>query len=172
MTIRVAEVERLNACRVRIPIGQPLWAGRDMLYMILPKDAVGSVHIAHDDGHVLEGEIIAARIGWNRYACGTNELNQFDALVTQFEFHRANPRVRNSVKLIDRAARALGITLLLKRQDSRIKLHRAIDVCDSHHDRTDLEHREGVLCGRLRGEQDWPQRNQERCCPDSPRYPT
>jgi hypothetical protein len=36
-----------------------LWRGRDMLDPMPPKNFVGSIHVVHDDGNVLEPVIVA-----------------------------------------------------------------------------------------------------------------
>ena len=65
---------------------------RDVLHVVLSQDAVGSVHVADDDGDVLERQVVTARVGGNRRTGCTDELQQFDAFVSQLEVNHAHMR--------------------------------------------------------------------------------
>ena len=68
VAVRVLEVEGADAAGVRVPVRQPLRRGRGVLDPVLAEPRIGPVHVAHDDRHVLEPAVVAARVGRHRAA--------------------------------------------------------------------------------------------------------
>jgi len=60
MLVRIAEVERLDAAGVLVPVGQTLWSGRSVFDFVLSQQCVSFVHVAGNDCNVLEPAIVAA----------------------------------------------------------------------------------------------------------------
>ena len=89
MTIRVTEVEGLDPSGIRIPVRQPLRIRRNLLHLVLAKYGVRLIHVADDDSHVLEGEIVTARVWRNRRTSRADELQQFDSFVAERQIYSA-----------------------------------------------------------------------------------
>ena len=79
--IGIAEVEGADPAGVRVPVGQPLRAGRRVLDAVLAAArAYAFVHVADDDRDVLEDAIVGPHVGRHRPALRRQELGQLDRL--------------------------------------------------------------------------------------------
>src|SRR5690348_2515938 len=78
VSVGIFEIKRFDAAGVLVPIGQTLRTGRSMFHVVLPQNRIGAVHVAHDDGEVLEPQVVAAGIGGNRTATRSEKLDKFD----------------------------------------------------------------------------------------------
>src|SRR5512146_1160036 len=90
VAIRILEVERLDAARTGIPIGQPLWSGGRVLHPVRTQPRVCLVHVAHDDRDVLEPAVLTPRIHGNWTPARREVLRELDLLVA--ELHANDPR--------------------------------------------------------------------------------
>src|SRR5215469_10235908 len=81
--VGVAEVERLDAACVAIPVRQPLRAGGGVLDFESAQARIGACHVAHDDGNVLERPIVRLQTGRNRSAARSEELHELEVLVAE-----------------------------------------------------------------------------------------
>ena len=71
-----------------------LWIGnaRTML--------VGALHVAHDDGEVLEPEIVRAAVDGDRLTAGRQVLLQLDALVSELQRRAAHARAEHAGQIV------------------------------------------------------------------------
>src|SRR5439155_13846846 len=59
MPIGIVEVEGADAARLGVPIREPLRRPRHALHAMRLEHRVGPLHVAHDDGDVLEPAVVA-----------------------------------------------------------------------------------------------------------------
>src|SRR5271166_6176708 len=83
MAVRVAKVERLDSGGVFIPVRKPLRSGRSVLNLVLSKPRICSVHVAGDNGDMLEPAIIGPCFGGRWPTPGSQEFRQFDEFIAQ-----------------------------------------------------------------------------------------
>src|SRR5215831_5691904 len=87
VTVRIAEIECADSPGILVPSGKQLRPRRRILNLAFTKPVVGAVHVADDDGNMLEPSVVATRIGRCGAASWGQELRQFDVFVAQ-----AHPR--------------------------------------------------------------------------------
>ena len=92
VSIGILEVEGSDPSGIRVPVRQPLRRGRGVLHLGGAQAGIGRVHVAHDDGGVLEGVVVAARVLGNATAARSKVLGEFQALGAELQARR--PRVR------------------------------------------------------------------------------
>src|SRR5262249_31336863 len=80
VAVGIAEVERLDAARAGIPIGQTLGLGRGVGDTVCAQMRIRPIHVADDDDDVLEPAIVAPRIA-ERYAWLGTPARAFTAFV-------------------------------------------------------------------------------------------
>src|SRR5438270_7640557 len=95
VAVRVTEIKCFDSSRARVPVRQTLRTARSMLNVEAAQPSVRCSHVAHDDGHVLEPPIIAARIDRNRAAPGRPKLQQFNLLLARSEERRVGKESRS-----------------------------------------------------------------------------
>ena len=96
MLVGILKVKRPDPAGILVPIGQPLRGGRSVFDFILPQPLVGLIHIADDDGDVLEPEVVAAGINRHGAALGSKVLDQLDALVSQFQPYHPHAQTKHT----------------------------------------------------------------------------
>ncbi len=75
IAFRVMKIKGTDPSGIGIPVGQALRAARHRFDLKLPQPCVGPIHIADDDGDVLEPAIVAVRIERNGPATRTEKLH-------------------------------------------------------------------------------------------------
>jgi hypothetical protein len=101
------------------------------------------VHVADDDCHMLEPQVVAA--GGNRDGTTVRRcdvLRKFDDLVAEAHLHDPHPRAEDTLEVIVRGARDLEVRHLLERQDVGIEAHRPIHVGNGEFDHRHPLHRD------------------------------
>src|SRR5262249_31797268 len=78
VSIRIFEVEGLNALCFGVPLGKLLGTGRSMFDLVLPQPAVRALQVTHNDGDVLEPAVMAARVCRYRFPSGGKVFGQHD----------------------------------------------------------------------------------------------
>src|SRR5262245_46743231 len=91
MAIRVAEIERADTARVRVPVGQPLRSRRCVLDVKPSQARIRLAHVPDDDGRVLKAHIVRPYTRWHRSAFGRQVLGQLDCLSAEAEPDDAHP---------------------------------------------------------------------------------
>ncbi len=99
VAIGVAEVERLDAAGIRIPVRQRLRFGRRVTHLVVAQPPIRSVHVAHDDRDVLEPEVVAVRIDRNRPSVRHDEVHQFDDFVAQLQPRDPYPHAEDAEQM-------------------------------------------------------------------------
>src|SRR5262244_4589183 len=66
VTFRVAELDRLDTGCPRVRFRDRDRVCRNLLDVVLLQDLVRGIHVADDDGHMLEPLVIAVRRHWDR----------------------------------------------------------------------------------------------------------
>jgi len=86
---------------------------------VLAQPAVGAVHIAHDNGDVLEPSVVAAGIDRRRPAPRREEFGQFDVLFTEPDPRRPHPETEYAGKALVGVERD-GTIEIRDRQSDRV----------------------------------------------------
>ena len=99
MAVGVAEIEGADTAGVRVPVGQPLRFRRGVLYLVLAQPLIGAVHVADDDGDVLEPAVVAARVRregrpWAQI------LGQLDEFVSQLQARDARAQAEDARQVL------------------------------------------------------------------------
>src|SRR5262249_48013272 len=66
VSVGVFEIKSFDPACILVPIWQPLRPGRSVLDFMLAQPLIGALHIARDDGDVLEPAVVTARVCWQR----------------------------------------------------------------------------------------------------------
>src|SRR4029434_570522 len=98
VAVRILEVESLDAGRRLIPVGNPLRPGGSVRYFMHAQLLVGLVHVADDNGDVLEPLIVAARVRGDWSASGHKISGEFDELIAQTHAHDSHPLPEDALK--------------------------------------------------------------------------
>jgi len=137
MAIGVLEVERPNPARRRVGHRQGLWSGRRVAHSGAAEDAVGLVHVAHHDGHVLEPVVVGPPIDGRGAALGGQVLGQFEHFAAKPEPGRQQARSEYAGQSLDIGSVRLApfdqfeTEHLGKEPDAPIEVgHRKADVRD------------------------------------------
>ena len=69
-----------------------------MLDTVFSQNLIGLIHVAHDDGDVLEPAVVAARIDRYGATLGREVLGQLDLLVTQAQSSHSHPESEHALK--------------------------------------------------------------------------
>ena len=118
-----------------------------MLDAVLTKPSVGPVHVAHDDGHVLEPPVIAARAERHGPPLGGEVFDQLDRLVAEPHADRAHAEPEDALELFVLPAPYLDVGDLLEAEHLGVEGDRPVGVGHGHPDRA---HRaDDSLCGGL-----------------------
>jgi hypothetical protein len=96
VAVRVAEVEGLDAAGVGVPVGERLRAARGVPDAVLPQPGVGPVHVARDDGDVLEGVVVGPDVSRYRPSRWGEVLGELDLLCPQAHPHDPHPGAENT----------------------------------------------------------------------------
>src|SRR2546428_10130488 len=70
VTVRILEIEGPDTGRVLVPLRQALRSSGRVFHFVLAQPPVGLIHVADDDGYVLEGAIVAVSIHGDGPALG------------------------------------------------------------------------------------------------------
>ena len=138
MFVGVLEIESLDACGVFVPIRQALRAGRGVLHFVLAQNLISAVHVADDDGDVLEPHIIATGIRGNRTPFGRKKLQQLDGLAAQLHAHDADSRTKDAEEMLDFVAGQLDVGDFVKGQYAGVKIDGTVHVFDGDDNRADF----------------------------------
>src|SRR5712692_1194920 len=101
MFVGVFEIESLDSARVFVPIRQPLRTRGGVLNFVLPKNRVGAVHVADDDGDVLKPDVVASGINGNGAALGSQKLQKLNGFTSQLQRHNSNARPEYAEEVFD-----------------------------------------------------------------------
>ena len=96
VAVRVAKVEGRDTAGVRVPIGQDLGPHGRVLDPVIPQMLISCVHLADDDGDVLEPEIVASGVGRVGAAFGGQEVDQLDFFLAQAQAGDLRSRAENA----------------------------------------------------------------------------
>jgi len=66
------------------------WRRRGVLHPLGAQPGVCAVHVAHDDGHVLEPSVVAPRVGGHRSPARREVLGELEHLVAEPHAHHAH----------------------------------------------------------------------------------
>jgi len=107
--------------------------------VVLPQHLVGPGHVADDDGHMLERQVVAASIGGYRLTGGAEELHEFNALVPQLQVNHPNVSTADAIESIDLRPAALPVAHFLEGEDGGVELDGLVHIGDRHGHRADLQ---------------------------------
>src|SRR5689334_21193820 len=138
VTVWIAEVEGLDAPRVRVPVRQTLWTRRDLPHIVPTEPEVALLDVVGDDRDMLEPGIVAPRVGRGRPTTRRAELGQLDVLGAEpHGDHTRSQTGEAGESLVGRAGH-LGVRCLLEAEHVSIERHRALHVRHGEPDRADL----------------------------------
>jgi hypothetical protein len=147
MSVRILEVKRANAGRAGDGFGQQLGAGRGMLDLESPEPSVRAVHVAHDDGHVLEPAIVAPGVGGRGAPGRAQILGELQVLLAQLEPHHPNAGAGEPLQAVVARPACLLIAHDPKVEHMGVELHRAVHVAHGHPHHRDRQGPRGRLHG-------------------------
>jgi hypothetical protein len=87
-----------------------------------PKNFVGSIHVVHDDGNVLEPVIVALGVAWDGRTFLAQVFRQGDVFGSQPQLGSSSLGPGQSQQIVCRASRGGGFRDELKWQDLREEL--------------------------------------------------
>jgi hypothetical protein len=87
MAVRISEIEGADAGRILVPFGKALGSGGGVLDLVLTETLVGPVHVANDNGDVLEPAVMTPRVHRYRSSLGSEIFRELDRLFSQPHTH-------------------------------------------------------------------------------------
>src|SRR6516225_11642362 len=129
VTFRVAELDRLDAGRPTVGFRDRDWVRGNLLDVVLLQDLVRGIHVADDDGHMLEPLVIAVRRHRDWPAGRRRDvLRELNHLLTQFQMDDAHVRVEYALHFVVFATDYAKIGHLLEGQDFGKKSRFPVDI--------------------------------------------
>src|SRR5215813_2601685 len=111
-----------------------------MLHFVFAQPLVGAIHIADDDGNVLEPSVIATGIGRRRSASWCEELGQLDVLFAESHPRNPHPQTKHTREVLVTLAVYFRFRHLLKIEYVRVEVDRTIEIRDSQANRVNSLH--------------------------------
>src|SRR5271166_825721 len=153
--IRVLKVKGLDPTGIFVPIGQALWSRGGMFNLVLPKDLIRAIHVAYDDGDMLEPKIVASGIDRNRTSTRREKLDKFDRFIAKLHPNHPHACTKHPEEMFDVVASQLRVRYLHECEDVRIEVQRSVHITHRDEDSADTANlysgRRGAL-GRCPGE--------------------
>jgi hypothetical protein len=137
VAVGIAEVERADAARVRVPVRKALRLRRHVRDALVVEPLVGPVHVPDDDRHVLEPPVVAVRIGGCGAAPRRQVLRELDVLAAESEADDAHPDREYVAQLLVRVAGDLHVAHGHEAEDAREEVERPVHVRHRDPDRID-----------------------------------
>ena len=106
-----------------------------MFHLVLPQPGICFVHVANNDGDVLEPAIIAARIHWNWATLGREIFRQFDGLAPKPHSDHAHSQSEHAFEMLVVLTSNFGVRYFLEREHLGIEIHRSVHIGDRDSDR-------------------------------------
>ena len=94
-----------------------------MSHLMAAQLSICLVHVAHDDGDMLEPEVVAARVYGHGPPLWREVFRQVNKLIAQLHAHDAHPRAEDALQPLVFAARRFDVRDFFKRQNLGEKLH-------------------------------------------------
>src|SRR5271167_4164465 len=124
--IWILKVEGLDSTGIFVPIGQALRPRGSVFDLVLPKDLIGAIHVAYDDGDMLEPKIVTSGINRNRTSTRREKLDKLDRFITKLHPDHPHARPKHPEEMLDVVASQLRVRLLLECEDVRIEVQRSV----------------------------------------------
>lgn len=138
--VGIAEVESFDAARVRVPVGKALRARGGVPHPVLPQARVGPLHVAHDDGDVLERAVVAAHVGRD-LASGRGEvLGELQLLVSEAQPGDPRPHPEHALQALPRLPGDFFLRGEPEAEDVAEEADRAVEVGHREPHRFDRAH--------------------------------
>src|SRR6266567_5845332 len=118
-----------------------------MFHLVLPQPGIRLVHVANNDGDVLEPAIIAARIHWNRATLRREIFRQLDGLVPKPHSDHAHSQSEHALEMLVVLTSDFGVRYFLEREHLGIEIHRSVHIGDRDSDRVYTVDQSGMLLG-------------------------
>src|ERR1051325_8435307 len=135
MTIRVAELDGFDTSCSNVRYWNRLGAWRDLPDMVLPQLRPSHVHVADDDGDVLEPEIVTVGGHGNRpHIRRRQKLDQLKLLLTKLHPDHSRPHTEDSPELIVFRPIDFHIADWFEGQHIRIERDGAVHIRHCHPD--------------------------------------
>src|SRR6266849_412378 len=100
MSVRILEIERRDAGSILVPVGKALRPGGGVRDLVLPQQTVGLVHVADDDGNMLEPAVVAARINRDRPPFRGEVFGEFDGFISQPHSYNPHPKPEDTREVL------------------------------------------------------------------------
>src|SRR5258708_2412695 len=107
------------------------------------KNGIGLVHITHNDGDMLEPEVVAAGINGERSALRSQELPQLDTLLPQLQPGHADSCTRYPEQMFNLRAGRLRLRDLAKGEHVGKEIDGTVEIAHRKSDGIDARHADG-----------------------------
>src|SRR5712691_4367599 len=118
--------------RVLVPLRQALRSSGRVFHFVLAQQWVGLIHVADDDGYVLEGAIVAVSIHGDGPALGGEVLSQLYVFIPKPHPDYVHPQPEDPLQVFVSLARHFRVRNLFEGQDFGIEINRSIQVGHGH----------------------------------------
>jgi len=105
------------------------------LHLVLAKPLVGAIHVAHDDGDVLEVPVVAAGVDGRRAPPRRHEFRELDVLFAEAHSRGPHPEAKDAGKVLVVLAVHLDFGDLLKIEHAGVELDGTIEIRHRQSDR-------------------------------------
>ena len=120
MAVGIAEIEGPDARGVGDRLGEQLRPGGSVAHLEAAKPRVCAVHVAHDDGYVLEPVVVAPAVHRRRPARRREVLGELQVLVTQAQAHDAESHPEHAGQRLIRRSGHLVVAEALVKSSIRV----------------------------------------------------
>lgn len=146
VAIRILEVERADAARGGVPVGQALRRRRDLGDAMPAQPEERLIDVVHDDRQVLEPPVVAPGALGHRAPAGLAELVQLHDLLAEPEPRDPEPRAGHAREPLPAGAAGLHDAERLEEEHARVEGQGSIEIGHRQRDRPDrLHERDGRL---------------------------
>ena len=101
---------------------------RFMLDSVLPQPRIGLVHVADDDGDVLEPAVVGAHVRGNRAAARDEVLRELDEFIAQPHANNTHAQAEHALQMLVSVAVHFDVRHFLEAQHAREEFRRAVHV--------------------------------------------
>src|SRR5271166_5083863 len=148
--IRILKVKSLDPTGIFVPIGQALRSRGGVFNLVLPKDLIRAIHVAYDDGDMLEPKIVASGIDRNRTSSRREKLDKFDRFIAKLHPDHPHARPKHPEEMLDVVTSQLRVRYFLECEDVRIEVQRSVHITHRDEDSADTANLYSGWRGALR----------------------
>src|SRR5262249_10808984 len=96
MAVRIAEVKRLDATRIGVPVRQPLWSSGSVPDFVPAQVLIRPVHVIDDNGDVLEPAVVATGVFRDGSTLWGEKLHEIEMLLAQSHTDNAQTQAEDA----------------------------------------------------------------------------